>query len=95
LGNIGRKRFTFALAPPRQKFKKVKAFLRFFYFFSKTKKSAILVFCGFLVFSVFHVEQFSVNFDYQEKLNDNHYHWANGSDYFHLHFKADKLRLVF
>jgi len=35
-----------------------------------------------------------VDFNYQEKLNDNHYHWANGSDNFHLHFEADKLRLV-
>jgi hypothetical protein len=46
----------FALAPARQKFKKVKLFLRFFENNLKRKKSANLLFCGFLVFSVFHVE---------------------------------------
>jgi hypothetical protein len=32
LGNIGGKRFTFTLAPPRQKFKKVKDYFGFFRF---------------------------------------------------------------
>jgi hypothetical protein len=44
------------LAPPRQKYHKVKDYFGFFRFFWKNKKSAILLFCGFLVLSVFHVE---------------------------------------
>lgn len=36
-----------------------------------------------------------VDFDDQEKLNNNHYHWADRADNFHLHFEAYQLRLFF
>jgi len=77
------------LAPPRQKFKKVKAFLHFFRFFLKNKKSANLLFCGFLVFSVFHVEHSLIDFNDDKQLYHNHHQWADRPDYFHLHFEAE------
>jgi len=36
-----------------------------------------------------------VDFDDDKKLDHYHQNWANGSDNFHLHFKADQFRLVF
>ena len=78
------------LAPPRQKFKKVKAFLRFFRFFWKIKKNPQFWFFAdfwFLACSTWNI--FSVNLDNDKKLNENHYHWADRPDYFHFHFKAD------
>ena len=53
----------------------------------KVKKTQMIMVIIWVV--VFHVEQFSVNLNNDEKLNENHYHWANRSDNFHFHFKAD------
>jgi hypothetical protein len=34
-----------------------------------------------------------VDFYDNEKLDENHYHWADCADNFHLHFEAEKFRL--
>jgi len=53
----------------------------------KVKKTQMIMVIIWVV--VFHVEQFSVNLNNDEKLNENHYHWADCPDNFHFHFKAD------
>ena len=50
----------------------------------KVKKTQMIMVIIWVV--VFHVEQFSVNLNNDEKLNENHYHWANRPDYFHSVF---------
>jgi hypothetical protein len=35
------------------------------------------------------VEHFLIDFNDDKQLYHNHHQWANSSDYFHLHFKAE------
>jgi len=80
---------TYYWRPRAKNLKKSRLFWVFYDFFRKNKKSANLLFCGFLVFSVFHVEHSLIDFNDDKQLYHNHHQWADRPDYFHLHFEAE------